>query len=143
LLLTDHHSLTNYFKQPTLNVRQGHWVDFLRIFEFEVRHLKGKENKVANALGLKLNFLYEISFNESRTTFYEQIRETTMEDLVYKRLWRQEKIENNHEHKLGYEVNPNEILIYMKRLYVTNQKLLKNSILDEYHKSPYARHPGY
>jgi len=44
LLMTNHHSLTNYFKQPTLNARQAHRVDFLREFNFEIKHLKGKEN---------------------------------------------------------------------------------------------------
>jgi len=44
LLLTDHHSLTNYFNQPTLNARQARWVDFLGGFDFEIKHLKGKEN---------------------------------------------------------------------------------------------------
>lgn len=42
---------------------------------------------------------------------------------------------------MGYEVAPNELLIYRKRLYVPNQILLKDLILDEYHKSPYAGHP--
>eukprot|EP00253_Pinus_taeda_P012645 PITA_12645 len=42
LLLTDHHSLTNYFSQPTLNARQARWVDFLSGFDFEIKHLQGK-----------------------------------------------------------------------------------------------------
>eukprot|EP00253_Pinus_taeda_P006325 PITA_06325 len=44
LLLTDHHSLTNYFSHPTLNARQARWVDFLSGFDFEIKHLQGKEN---------------------------------------------------------------------------------------------------
>eukprot|EP00253_Pinus_taeda_P011037 PITA_11037 len=34
LLLTDHHSLTNYFSQPTLNDRKAWWVDFISGFDF-------------------------------------------------------------------------------------------------------------
>jgi len=65
LLMTDHHSLTNYFRQPTLNARQAHWVDFLSEFDFEIKHLKGKENRIADALSRKVNCLYEISLSES------------------------------------------------------------------------------
>eukprot|EP00253_Pinus_taeda_P018243 PITA_18243 len=54
LLLTDHHSLTNYFSQPTLNARQARWVDFLSGFDFEIKHLQGKENRVADALSRKV-----------------------------------------------------------------------------------------
>eukprot|EP00253_Pinus_taeda_P015686 PITA_15686 len=55
LLLTDHHSLTNYFSQPTLNTRQARWADFLSGFDFEIKHLKGKENRVADALSRKFS----------------------------------------------------------------------------------------
>ena len=34
ILLTNHHSLTNYFIQPTLNVRKAWWVDFLSGYYF-------------------------------------------------------------------------------------------------------------
>jgi len=55
LLLTDHHSLTNYFSQPTLNSRQAHWADSLSGFDFDIKHLKGRENRVADALSRKCN----------------------------------------------------------------------------------------
>eukprot|EP00253_Pinus_taeda_P025715 PITA_25715 len=42
LFLTDHHSLTNYFSQPTLNARQGHWEDFLSGFDFEIKTARGE-----------------------------------------------------------------------------------------------------
>jgi len=52
--------------------------------------LKGKENRVSNALSWKVNSLYEISFSESRTTIFEEIQESTMQDST-KYLWQQEK----------------------------------------------------
>ena len=55
LLMTNHHSLTNYFIQPTLNARQADWVDFLSGFHFEIKHLKGKENRVTNKLSRKVH----------------------------------------------------------------------------------------
>lgn len=43
----------------------------------------------------------------------------------------------------GYELNAVGILCYQKRIYVPSQGDIKEKILDEYHKSPYAGHPGY
>jgi len=76
--MADQHSLTNYFKQPTLNARQAHWVVFLTKFDFEIKHLKGKENQVADALSQKANCIYEVSFNKVCTTFKEKIKKATM-----------------------------------------------------------------
>ena len=35
------------------------------------------------------------------------------------------------------------MFIYQERMYVPNQKNIKQLILDEYHKNPYAPYPGY
>ena len=71
LLMIDHHSLTNYFKQVALNARQARWVAFLSEFDIEIKHLKGKEKWVVNALSQKENWIYEVSFSEVHTTFKE------------------------------------------------------------------------
>jgi hypothetical protein len=50
MLLTDNSGVKNLFSQPDLNARKEIWLGFLSEFDFEVRHIKGKENKVADAL---------------------------------------------------------------------------------------------
>eukprot|EP00253_Pinus_taeda_P010363 PITA_10363 len=105
LLHTDHHSLTNYFSQPTLNARQARWVDFLSGFDFDIKHLQGKENKVADALSRKQSA----------------------------------KKDSQQE----YEVDDAGRIYFKKRLYVPNQSRIKNLIMDEFHVSHYAGHPGY
>ena len=52
-LRTDHCGLKYLFDQPTLNARQARWLEFLCEFDFEIKHIKGKENKVADALSRK------------------------------------------------------------------------------------------
>lgn len=86
LLLTDHHSLINYFIQSTLNVRPARWVDFLSGFEFDIKHLKGKENQVADALSRNLQCLYEISFSEWKIPFEEMIKKSAEQDIVYQQI---------------------------------------------------------
>ena len=43
-------SLKYLFDHPSMNDRQARWLEFLYEFYFEIKHVKGKENKVADAL---------------------------------------------------------------------------------------------
>ena len=54
-LRTDHCGLKYLFDQPTLNARQVRWLEFLCKFDFEIKHIKWKENKVDDALSRKLH----------------------------------------------------------------------------------------
>lgn len=47
-LRTEHNSLKHLFWQPTFNVRQIKWLEFLANYNFEIKHIKGKENKVVD-----------------------------------------------------------------------------------------------
>lgn len=44
LLLTDHNNLSNLFNQSSLDAWEARWTTFLSEFDFEMKHLKGKEN---------------------------------------------------------------------------------------------------
>jgi hypothetical protein len=58
LLLVDNSSVKYLFSQPDLNARQERWLSFLREFDFEVRYIKGKENKVVDALRRRVHGLF-------------------------------------------------------------------------------------
>ena len=57
-LRTDHCGLKYLFDQPTLNARQARWLEFLCELDFEIKHIKGKENKVADALSRKVHEMH-------------------------------------------------------------------------------------
>ena len=48
--MTDNKGLKYLLDQPNLNARQARWLAFLSEYDFEIQHIKGKENKVADAL---------------------------------------------------------------------------------------------
>lgn len=50
MLLTDHAALT--YLQTTANVsrRNARWLDYLSQFKFDIQHIKGRENIVADSL---------------------------------------------------------------------------------------------
>eukprot|EP00253_Pinus_taeda_P006077 PITA_06077 len=141
--MTDHHSLTSYFNQPTLNARQARWVDLLSGFDFEIKHLKGKGNRVADALSRKMHCLYEISTSKGWSNFHEEIKQAAEEDAEYQQKKQQVQEVASHIRQQGYELKAPGILYYKKRIYIPNHAEVKKRVLDEYHKSPYAGHPGY
>jgi len=48
--MLDNISLKYLFDQQNLNARQARWLAFLSEYDFKIKHIKGKENKVADAL---------------------------------------------------------------------------------------------
>ena len=57
--MSDNISLKYLFHQQNLNARQARWLDFLSEYDFEIKHIKGKENKVVDAISWNenLNFI--------------------------------------------------------------------------------------
>jgi hypothetical protein len=54
-LRTDHNGLKYLFDQPTLNARQSRWLEFISEYDFDINHIKGKENKVDDALSIRVH----------------------------------------------------------------------------------------
>ena len=73
LLLTDNNGVKFLFSQPDLNAMQARWLAFLREFEFEVRHIKGKENKVVDALSRRVHGLFEINVSRVERDLEQRI----------------------------------------------------------------------
>ena len=61
--MSDNISLKYLFDQQNLNTRQAIWSVFLREYDFDIKHIKGKENKVVDALSRNenMNFIAVVS----------------------------------------------------------------------------------
>jgi hypothetical protein len=44
-LRTNHNGLKYLFDQPTLNARHSRWMEFVCEYDFDIKHIKGKETK--------------------------------------------------------------------------------------------------
>ena len=62
-LRADHYGPKYLFNQPTLNARQARWLEFLCEFDFEIKHIKGKENKVDVELSGKVDEIHVASLS--------------------------------------------------------------------------------
>jgi hypothetical protein len=66
-LRTDHNSLKYLFDQSTLNARQSRWLEFLCEYDFDINHIKGKENKVVDALNKRVHELHATTISMYQT----------------------------------------------------------------------------
>ena len=61
---TNHDGLKYLFEQPILNLRERRWMDEkLCECEFDIKHIKGEENKVTDALSRKLQVIQVTTIN--------------------------------------------------------------------------------
>jgi hypothetical protein len=86
LLLIDNSEVNYLFSQPDLNARKARWLAFLSEFEFEVRHIKGKENKVADALSKRFHGLFEVNVSRVESDLEQRIRKTSINDENYTKI---------------------------------------------------------
>jgi hypothetical protein len=80
-LRIDHNGLKYLFDQPTLNAKQIRWLEFMCEYDFDIRHIKGKDNKVANALSRKVHELHATSISMYKTKLKDIILEAANTDL--------------------------------------------------------------
>ena len=130
ILVMDNKGLKYLLDQPNLNARQARWLAFLSEYDFEIQHIKGKENKVANALSInaKLNFTATIS--TYKIDLEEQLEYGMEQDENYRKL--QAKVKENLIESLstGYSLNEKGLLLYKDRIYVPNVPNIKLLILN-------------
>ena len=110
-LRTDHCGLKYLFDQPTLNSSQARWLEFLCEFDFEIKHIKGKENKVADALSRKMQEMHVASLSIFQSDLRQQIVNHTVGDELYELIKdkvQQQSLEKRYE---GYKLEMYFLLI--------------------------------
>jgi hypothetical protein len=71
----DHSVLKYLFEQPTLNVGYTRWMEFLREYDFDIKHIKEKDNKVVDALITRVHEMHDTTIIMYRTYFKDKILE--------------------------------------------------------------------
>jgi hypothetical protein len=91
VLMTDHCGLRYLFDQPKLNARQARWMAILSEFDFEIKHIKGKENRVADALSRSMRTIHLAAVSTCETDVKNRVKEAQETDpFVKKLLWTQQ-----------------------------------------------------
>ena len=81
-----HNGLKYLFDQPTLNARQTRWLEFLSEYDFDIKNIKGKENKVVDELNRRVHELHATTISMYKSDLKDIIIETAKSDLQYKEL---------------------------------------------------------
>jgi hypothetical protein len=124
-LRTDHNGLKYLFDQPTLNARQSRWLEFLCEYDFEIKHIKRKENKVVDALSRWVHGLHATTISMHQTNIKSRILEAANVDLQYRELvakLQQGKMPQKME---IYKLETDGILLYKNTIFVPNVQCLK------------------
>jgi hypothetical protein len=82
-LRTDHCGLNNLFEKPTRNARETRRLEFLSEHDFEIKHIKGKENQVVDALNRRYHEVNISTISMYKTYLKEKIVVTTNSDHNY------------------------------------------------------------
>ena len=77
--------------QPNLNARQARWLAFLSEYDFEIQHIKEKENKVVDALSRNAKLNFTVAINTYTTDLEEQLKTRIEQDEYYLKLQAKEK----------------------------------------------------
>jgi hypothetical protein len=80
-LRTDHSGMKYLFGQPTLNARKRKWLEFINKYEFDINHIKGKENKVVDALNMRVHEMHSKNISMYQSNFKDIILEDAKSDL--------------------------------------------------------------
>jgi hypothetical protein len=143
VLMIDHSGLRYLFDQPKLNVRQARWMALLSEFRFEIKHIKGKENIVFDALIRSMKVIHLEAMSTCESYIKERVKSAQELDEFFKTVKSYLKKESTGMKYEGYQLLNDGMLTYKGRLYIPNCDDLKRFIMDELHKIPYMGHPGY
>jgi hypothetical protein len=63
IIHSDHESLKHLHSQSNLNRRHAKWVEFIESFPYIIKHKKGKDNVVADALSRRYTMLSQLDYH--------------------------------------------------------------------------------
>jgi hypothetical protein len=82
-LRTYHNGLKFLFEQPTLNARQTRWIEFLSKYNFDIKHTKGRDKKVDDALSRRVHKMHATTISMYKKYLKDRIIEVVTADHHY------------------------------------------------------------
>jgi hypothetical protein len=83
VLMTDHFGLRYLFDQPKLNAIQARWMALLSELDFEIKHVKGKENKVVDSLSISMEMIHLAAVSTCEMNVKERVRNAQETNIFF------------------------------------------------------------
>jgi hypothetical protein len=128
-LRMDHSGLKYIFEQPTLNSRKTRWMEFLSEYDFDIKHIKGKENKVVDSLSRRVQLMHATVVSMHQLDLNRKILDvvvTYQHHLQVKESLQQENVQQKIKE---YEIKEHGLLMHNNRIYVPSFRELRNLVL--------------
>jgi hypothetical protein len=74
VLMTDHSGMRYLFDQPKLNARKARWMALISEFDFEIKHIKGKENRVVDSLSRSMKVIHLVVVSTCETDSRKELK---------------------------------------------------------------------
>ena len=116
---------------------------FLSEFDFEVKHIKGKENRVDDALNRRTHEVYEIALSQPESDLLRKIKVSIIHDVEYENLLNNLLKDEVNLNGTEFKVDQKRLIWFKRRIYMHDVVDIKLFLLNEMHIPPYAGHPGY
>ena len=81
---SDHESLKHIRSQTNLNCRHAKWVEFIESFPYVIKHKKGKENVIVDALSRRYTMLSQLSMATVQVSLTSNMLQRFMIRMYYK-----------------------------------------------------------
>ena len=141
ILRTDHSPLKSLLQTPSphLSHRQSRWVEKLQPYRFTFEHIRGDNNKVADALSRAPEFeCRAIEIHSPPALQMSQIKTAAQNDPEYSQI-DVSKIHGEWEHRDNIWYSVDEVPI---RCIIPNDDIIRDRIISELHETPLAGHLG-
>lgn len=140
MFMSNHSGLKYFFGKLRLNARKSTCLSMLGEFDFEIKYMKGKGNKVDDALRGRIHVNHLEIVSSYTIDLEERIKSIRKQDEKYQKI--KEMLWKNNEDKV-YHLTEDELVRFKGRICVHNSDEIKRIIMKEFHVKPYSSHARY
>jgi len=149
IIKSDHKNLKTFMTTKELNARQARWAEELSAYDFRIEHIKGKENKVADALSRRTDYREgnierktQVLIEKDGALFINRQAKLKMITLTSdeKEINDEIKKEMLKETKRDLEIGQDGMAKFKGMTFVPRK--VEERIIERYHKDVREGHPG-